>query len=93
MAMYFLGDRPTRRGGGFALYVREQVDCTKLFPGVNEEQIKSLWVIIKGQANTGDVIVGVYYRPPDLEEEVSEAFYKQLKEISQSQALVLMQDF
>jgi len=41
----------------------------------------------------GDVIVGVYYRPPDQEEEVNEAFYRQLKVALQSQALVLMRDF
>jgi len=35
----------------------------------------------------------MYYRPPDQEEEVDEAFYKQLKVASQSQALVLMGDF
>jgi len=40
-----------------------------------------------------DVIVGVYYRPPDQEEEVDEAFYKQRQAASQSQALVLMGDF
>jgi len=37
--------------------------------------------------------VGVYYRPPDQEEEVDEAFYRQLKIASQSQALVLGGDF
>jgi len=40
-----------------------------------------------------DTVVGVYYRPPDQEEEVDEAFYRQLKVASQSQALVLMGDF
>jgi len=34
-----------------------------------------------------------YYRPPDQEEEVDKAFYKQLQAASQSQALVLMGDF
>jgi len=29
-----------------------------------------------------DIIVGVYYRPPDQEEEVIEAFYKLLKIVS-----------
>jgi len=33
--------------------------------------------------------VGVYYRPPDQEEEIDEAFYIQLEVASQSQALVL----
>ncbi|GAB0208601.1 hypothetical protein GRJ2_003325800 [Grus japonensis] len=41
----------------------------------------------------GDTVVGVYYSPPDQEEEVDEAFYRQLEVASQSQALVLMGDF
>ncbi|GAB0209598.1 mitochondrial enolase superfamily member 1 [Grus japonensis] len=48
---------------------------------------------MKGQANMGDTVVGVYYRPPDQEEEVDEAFYRQLEVASRSQALVLMGDF
>ena len=32
-------------------------------------------VRIKGQVNMGDTIVNVYYRPPDQEKEVDEAFY------------------
>jgi len=41
----------------------------------------------------GDSMVGVYYRPHDQEEEVDEAFYRQLQAGSQSQALVLLGDF
>jgi len=41
----------------------------------------------------GDVIVGVYYRPRGQEEEVDEAFYKQLQAALPSQTLVLMGDF
>ncbi|GAB0206941.1 hypothetical protein GRJ2_003159700 [Grus japonensis] len=41
----------------------------------------------------GGTVVGVYYRPPDQEEEVDEAFYRQLEVTSQSQALVVMGDF
>jgi len=37
--------------------------------------------------------VGVYYRPPDQEKEVGEAFYRQLKVASQPQALDRMGDF
>ncbi|PKU29668.1 hypothetical protein llap_20028 [Limosa lapponica baueri] len=40
-----------------------------------------------------DTVVGVYYRPPDQDGEVDEAFYSQLKVASQSQALVLVGDF
>ena len=48
---------------------------------------------IKGQAGKGDTVVGVYYRPPDQDEEADEAFQKQLDVASHSQALVLMGDF
>ena len=41
----------------------------------------------------GDTVVGVYYVPLDQEEEVNEAFYRQLEVASRSQALVLMGDF
>jgi len=86
-------DRPTRRGGGVALYVREQLECIELCLGADEERVESLWVRIKGQTRMGNTVVGVYYRPPDQEEEVHEAFYRQLKVASWSQALVLMADF
>ncbi|XP_054254838.1 class I histocompatibility antigen, F10 alpha chain-like [Indicator indicator] len=48
---------------------------------------------MKGQAGMGDTVVGVYYRPPDREEEADEAFYRWLTAASQSQALDLMGDF
>ncbi|GAB0209615.1 hypothetical protein GRJ2_003427200 [Grus japonensis] len=89
----FRKDRTARRGGGVALYVREQLECIKLCLSVDEEQVESLWVRMKGQANMGDTVVGVYYRPPDQEEEVDEAFYRQLEVALRSQALVLMGDF
>ncbi|GAB0179400.1 hypothetical protein GRJ2_000405300 [Grus japonensis] len=46
-----------------------------------------------GQTNMGDTVAGVYYGPPDQEEEVNEAFYRQLEEALRSLALVLMGDF
>ena len=59
--------------------MRKQLECIELCLGVDEEQVESLWVRIKGQAHMGDIVVGVYYRPPDQEEEVNETFYRQLK--------------
>ena len=62
------------QGGRFALNVREQVEQIKVHLEMNDEQVQSLWVRIKGQVNMGDTIVGVQYRLPDQEEEVDEAF-------------------
>ena len=72
--------------------MREQLECIELHLRENDDQVESLWVRIKGQANMGDTVVGVYYRPPDQEEEVDEAFYKQREVALQSSAL-LMGDF
>ena len=60
---------------------------------MDEEQVHSLWVRLKEQANTRDTVVGVYYRPPDQAEKGDGAFYSQLKGASLSQALVLMRNF
>jgi len=38
-------------------------------------------------------VVGVYYRPPDQEELIDEAFFLQLQEALRLQALVLLGDF
>ena len=40
-----------------------------------------------------DILVGAFYKPPDWDEETDEVFYKQLAEVAQSPALVLMEDF
>lgn len=67
-------DRSERRGGGVTLYVREQLENIKLYPGTNK-QVESLWMRIKGQANMGDTVLGVQYRPPKQEEEVNETLF------------------
>ena len=89
----FRKDRLARRGGGVALYVREQLECIELHLGESNVEVESLWVKIKGQAGKGYTDVGGYYRPPDQEEEVDEAFHKQLEIAACSQALVLIGDF
>ncbi|KAK4806898.1 hypothetical protein QYF61_012619 [Mycteria americana] len=61
--------------------------------GMDEETPESLWVRIKEQTNTGGIVVGVCYRPPDQEEQADEALCKQIGAASHSQALVLMGDF
>ena len=81
------------REGGVTLYVSDQLECLELCLGMDEELTESLWVRIKGKAGTGDVIVGVCYRPPDQEDRADEALYRQMGAASRSQALILMGDF
>ncbi|GAB0209002.1 hypothetical protein GRJ2_003365900 [Grus japonensis] len=87
----FRRDRQGRRGGGVALYVKECFDCLELNDGDN--RVECLWVRISGKANKADIMVGVCYRPLNQDEEADKIFYKQLGEVSQSLALVLVGDF
>ncbi|GAB0209793.1 hypothetical protein GRJ2_003445000 [Grus japonensis] len=89
----FRKDRQGRRGGGVDLYVSDQLECMELHLGMDEEPTESLWVRIKGSTGTGDIIAGVCYRPPNQEDQVDEALYRQIGAASRSQALVLMGDF
>ncbi|KAM7160392.1 uncharacterized protein RBU57_010555 [Macrochelys suwanniensis] len=88
----FRKDGQGKKGGGVALYVREQYDCSEL-QYENTEKPESLWIKFRSVSNKGDVMVEVCYRPPDQRDEVNEAFFQQLTEVTRSQALVLMGDF
>jgi len=72
------------------VYVRECFDCLELDDGDN--RVECLWIRIRGKANKADM-VGVCYTPPNQDEEADEIVYKQLVEVSQSLALVLVGDF
>ncbi|XP_052629063.1 uncharacterized protein LOC128134875 [Harpia harpyja] len=48
---------------------------------------------MRGKANKADIVLGVCYRPPNAGEETDESFYKRLAVVSQSRALVLVEDF
>lgn len=74
-----------------ALYIKECFDVEEL--GVENEEVRCLWIRIGGKACRGDILVGVCYRPPNQDEEMDEAFCEQLVEVARSPALVLMGDF
>lgn len=40
-----------------------------------DEPAESLWVRVKEKTHRGDIVVGVYYRLPDQEEQGDEALY------------------
>lgn len=58
-----------RKGSGAAIYVRDQLEYVKIHIGINSK--------IKKQANKGDKVMGVYYKPPDQKDKVDETFYSQ----------------
>jgi len=64
----FRKDRQERREGGVTLCVKDRLECMELCLGLDEEPTESLWVKIKSRAGTGDITVGVCYRPHDQDE-------------------------
>ncbi|PKK26128.1 DTW domain containing 2 [Columba livia] len=86
----FREGRQGRRGGSVTFYVNDYLECMELCLGMDEELTKSLQVRRTG---TGDIIVGVCYRPPNQEDQVDEALYGQMGAASHSQAMVLTGDF
>lgn len=71
---------------GAAIYVREQLESMHLFLGMDEEPAESLWVGIK--ETTGQSVCS-----RTSEEQVDEAFYRQIAAPSYSQVLVIVGGF
>ena len=76
----FRRDRQGRKGGGVALYIKDCFDVEEL--GVGNDKVECLWVRIRGKACRGNILVGVCYRLPNQDEEMDEAFYEQLAEVT-----------
>jgi len=87
----FRRDRQRRKNTGVTLYVRECFNCPEFDDG--NDSVEYLCVRVRGKANKADIVVGVYYRPPNQDEEADEIFYKHLGEVSGLLALVLVADF
>ncbi|KAK4830418.1 hypothetical protein QYF61_011042 [Mycteria americana] len=82
-----------KEGKGVALYIKKWIECEEPSLKNSHEQAESLWVRIRDRGNKGNLVVGVYYRPPNQGEPIDEAFFLQLQEASRSQPLVLLGDF
>ena len=73
------------------LCVGECISVVELNAG--SDKVDSLWVRIRGKANKADNLVGVCYRSPNRDEEVDEALDKQMAEVTQLLAHVLIGKF
>ena len=74
----FKKNRQGRKVRGVAPYVKERIDYEELLLRNSQEQVESLWVRIRDGTNKGQLVIGVYYRPPDQGEAVDEAFLLQM---------------
>jgi len=69
----FKRDRQGRKGGGVAVYVKQECEHMEINDG--DDRVESSWVRIKAKASKTDIIVGVCYRPPNLDEVVDKTLY------------------
>jgi len=89
----FRRDRRGKRGRDISLYIEKSIQCEELSLKNSREQVESLWVRIRDRSHKGNLMAGVYYRPPDQGKPADEAFFRQLQEALRSQSLILMVDF
>ena len=85
----FRRDRRGRRGGSVAIYIMNAIEPEDLSLKYSHEQVKSLWVMVRDLGSKGSLVISVYYRSPSQAEPVN----LQLQGASQSQALILLEDF
>ena len=78
----FLGR--TGKGDEEGMSPSMSMEHTEFCLGMEEELTKSLWVRIKGRAGTGDIIVGICYRPPNQEDRTDKTHYEQVGTASHS---------
>lgn len=74
MAMYFSGKIGQKVEVVELPFMWKQRECIKVCIAADEEPVENLRVRIKGQANMGDTVEGVHYKPLDQEEVVDESF-------------------
>jgi len=73
------------------VYVRECFDYLNV--NDSDDRVECLWVRIREQATKAGIMAAVCYRPPSQDKVADKVLYKQLGEVSQLLALVLMGDF
>ena len=78
---------------GIAAYDKKRTDCKELPLRNSQAHVGSLWVKTRDETNKRQLVVGVYYRPPNQGEPVGVTFFLQLQELLCSQTLIPLGDF
>ena len=87
----FHRDREGRRGGGIALYVRNNLNSYINTTIKTDRNTESLWIdVITGGKK---FVVGLVYRPPDLDGEASAPLLQEIEKASRYNNVCIMGDF
>ena len=83
----FHKDREGRKGGGVALYVRNTLNSSVNRTIKTDRNTESLWIDIT--IGGRKIVVGIIYRPPDLNEEASASLLQEITRGSRYKMCVL----
>ena len=59
---------------GYKVFRRDSQGRKGVELEAENDKVESLWVRSRGRATKVDMLMGVYYRPPNQDEETDEAF-------------------
>jgi len=82
-----------RRGGGVALYIREEITSAEILENRESVQVESVWVRLTVHKGKRNIVVGVCSRPPGQAEEEEEALMKQIINLTSKKDSIVMGDF
>ncbi|KAK8741935.1 hypothetical protein OTU49_002018 [Cherax quadricarinatus] len=88
----FHTDRVNRKGGGVAMYVRDNLNCcVRQDIKLEASATESVWLqLLEGREK---LILGVIYRAPNLDRECSKLLWDEIRKASTYENVVLMGDF
>ena len=80
-----------KKGGGVILYVRDNLQSYTKADIKSSSISETVWVELGFQRNK--ILVGVIYRPPNLDQDNSEIIYNEISKASRSNTVCIMGDF
>lgn len=88
----FRRDRLNRRGGGVALYVKENLNVQEITEIGQVLSCEDIWVRLIGEHETG-LNIGVCYRPPALDSTLNEMLFERIRQSCRLGKTLIMGDF
>ena len=88
---FYHKDRVGRKGGGVALYVKNTLNSYANNTIKSDSNAESLWVDIV--AGGRKIVIGIMYRPPDLNEGASAPLLQEIERASRYSNVCIMGDF
>lgn len=88
----FRRDRLNRRGGGVALYVKENLDVHEITEMGHVLPCEDIWVRLIGKQETG-LNIGVCYRPPASDNTLNELLFTRIRQSCSGGKTLVMGDF